>query len=379
MTKTPPSTTPVMAAIASARRPSSQPRTRATTASSCDADPEPDRARARARDDQPQAAGDDGDAEQRGPRAPHRPQREADEADREHGARERGEVVVAEERRLPPPGRPRFEDVRAEDLRHPGHRGNHRPGDERADDDLGVAPRAHEERHGERQQRVLGELRRRDDMRDGVVARGPAASGRRCPQHVQQEDPAGDPDRPAGAERSRSPRRMPATSAVIPTASSTRSESTTCSAGRPRVHGEAGLVVDVQEQDRQRRGQHDRRRQRHARGPPGRAGARLVRSDGHGAATILAALARLPLVWRRSAAAAGIYLSVGFGFLATVLTKRQLRYRALRSSSDRDRQRGLLPDPARPHRRGGARQVRLRLLDGGATGAGCGGCFGPRW
>ena len=27
---------------------------------------------------------------------------------------------------------------------------------------------------------------------------------------------------------------------------------------------------------------------------------------------------------RRSAAAAGIYLSVGFGFLATVLTKRQL-------------------------------------------------------
>jgi O-antigen/teichoic acid export membrane protein len=35
-------------------------------------------------------------------------------------------------------------------------------------------------------------------------------------------------------------------------------------------------------------------------------------------------LARLPLVWRRSAAAAGIYLSVGFGFLGTVLAKRQL-------------------------------------------------------
>ncbi len=32
----------------------------------------------------------------------------------------------------------------------------------------------------------------------------------------------------------------------------------------------------------------------------------------------------MPLVWRRSAAAAGIYLSVGLGFLATVLTKRQL-------------------------------------------------------
>ncbi len=32
----------------------------------------------------------------------------------------------------------------------------------------------------------------------------------------------------------------------------------------------------------------------------------------------------MPLVWRRSAAAAGIYLSIGFGFLATVLTKRQL-------------------------------------------------------
>ncbi len=32
----------------------------------------------------------------------------------------------------------------------------------------------------------------------------------------------------------------------------------------------------------------------------------------------------MPLVWRRSAAAAGIYLSVGFGFLGTVLAKRQL-------------------------------------------------------
>ena len=32
----------------------------------------------------------------------------------------------------------------------------------------------------------------------------------------------------------------------------------------------------------------------------------------------------MPLVWRRSAAAAGIYLSIGLGFLATVLTKRQL-------------------------------------------------------
>lgn len=32
----------------------------------------------------------------------------------------------------------------------------------------------------------------------------------------------------------------------------------------------------------------------------------------------------MPVVWRRFAAAAGIYLSIGFGFLATVLTKRQL-------------------------------------------------------
>jgi O-antigen/teichoic acid export membrane protein len=35
-------------------------------------------------------------------------------------------------------------------------------------------------------------------------------------------------------------------------------------------------------------------------------------------------LARLPLVWRRSAAAAGIYLSVGFGFLAGLLAAREL-------------------------------------------------------
>jgi O-antigen/teichoic acid export membrane protein len=35
-------------------------------------------------------------------------------------------------------------------------------------------------------------------------------------------------------------------------------------------------------------------------------------------------LARLPLVWRRSAAAAGIYLSVGFGFLASLIAAREL-------------------------------------------------------
>jgi len=35
-------------------------------------------------------------------------------------------------------------------------------------------------------------------------------------------------------------------------------------------------------------------------------------------------LARLPLVWRRSAAAAGIYLSVGFGFLASLIAARAL-------------------------------------------------------
>ena len=58
-------------------------------------------------------------------------------------------------------------------------------------------------------------------------------------------------------------------------------------AGRPDVDREARLVVDVQEEDRQRGGEHGRGREGEVSGPPGRHGPCLVRSDGH----------RRPLYW----------------------------------------------------------------------------------
>ena len=183
------------------------------------------------------------------------------------GPRQRREVVVAEERRLSPARSPRLEDVGAEDLRDPGRRRHDRPGDERADDDLGVAPRAHEQRHGQRQQPVFGELRRRDRMRRRVVARGPELRVDAARGHVQEEDPAGDPDRPPGAER-----REAAAQAADQRRDAHRQQHEVGEhdvlVRSPRVHREAGLVVDVQEQDRERRRQHHRGGQRHAQGPP---------------------------------------------------------------------------------------------------------------
>ena len=52
---------------------------------------------------------------------------------------ERREVVVAEEGRLPPPRRPRVEDVDAEDLEHADERRRARPDDERPEHELEVA------------------------------------------------------------------------------------------------------------------------------------------------------------------------------------------------------------------------------------------------
>ena len=72
---------------------------------------------------------------------------------------------------------------------------------------------------------------------------------------------------------------------------------------------------------------------------------------------------------RRSATAAGIYLSVGFGFLGTVLGARQLGKHDFGAFSVVIVGRGLLPDAARPDRRRGAREVRLRLRDGGGLGS----------
>ena len=87
----------------------------------------------------------------------------------------------------------------------------------------------------------------------------------------------------------------------------------------------------------------------------------------------MVALMRSRLFWRRSAAAAGIYASAALGFLGTVVAAPRLLDGGVRPLRARACGDGLLPEPARPHRRGGARQVRLPLHDRARTGAGCGG------
>ena len=67
-----------------------------------------------------------------------------------------------------------------------------------------------------------------------------------------------------------------------------------------------------------------------------------------------------------------------FGFLGTLFAARAARPRRLRPARRRGGRHGLLPEPPRPHRRGGAREVRLRLRDRGVAGGGCAACSGRR-
>ena len=240
--------------------------------------------------------------------------------------RQRGEVVMAEEGGLAPPGGPRLEDVRAEDLRDAGHRRRDRPGDEAAEHDVDVPPAADEERHREREQGVLGELRRRDRMCRRPVVGRPQPRIHARGTDVDQEDGARDP------HRETDPKRREATPEAGRRRRQTDGEKDEIREDDVRRRGaeidrEPRLVVDVQEQDRQRCGESDRRRNRRPcsrhrqdRGP--RVSARLARrghSDGH----------RRPLYWPlwRACRSFGVvgcgggdaFLSVGFGFLGTVL------------------------------------------------------------
>ena len=68
---------------------------------------------------------------------------------------------------------------------------------------------------------------------------------------------------------------------------------------------------------------------------------------------------RSRLLWRRAATAAGLYVSVALGILATVVAARMPRPRRLRRLRDGARRRLVLPDAARPHGRGRADEGRL--------------------
>ncbi|PWU18856.1 MAG: hypothetical protein C5B48_14370, partial [Candidatus Rokuibacteriota bacterium] len=90
---------------------------------------------------------------------------------------------------------------------------------------------------------------------------------------------------------------------------------------------EIRLEVDMEEDERQAERENDAA-ERNVRPPRrGRHGARTglgQRSDGHGRPLYWPRSMRLPLLWRRSATAAGTYLSVLFGFLGTLVVARVL-------------------------------------------------------
>ena len=71
---------------------------------------------------------------------------------------------------------------------------------------------------------------------------------------------------------------------------------------------------------------------------------------------------------RRSATAAWIYAAVACGIVGIDRRGARLRARRLRRVHDGARRRGLLPDAARPHRRGVAHEVRLPLRHGRGLG-----------
>jgi hypothetical protein len=143
-------------------------------------------------------------ADQREPEEPccGRPFPPRDDA-RERQARsdrgEAGEVVVAEERRLPPASPPRAEDVDPEELHQPDGRRDPAPEDERAEHDREILCTPHQQRDGEREERVLAELREADGVVGelGVVNRGRAEELEPQPDEEQR---SGDPHDAAGAQ-----------------------------------------------------------------------------------------------------------------------------------------------------------------------------------
>ena len=88
--------------------------------------------------------------------------------------------------------------------------------------------------------------------------------------HARKSASATQSDRPglSGAK----PRRTPSSSAARTTASTTKSERYALIVVEPNPTRDAGLVGDVQEEDRDRRGEHDRTRRYASVRKPGRQG-----------------------------------------------------------------------------------------------------------
>ncbi len=188
---------------------------------------------------------------------------------------------MAEERRLAPPGGPGIEDVDAEDLEHADGRRGGRPDDERSEHELEIARRAQQQRHGRCEQRVLAELRRSHRVRRDVVPVVPDPRIEARGADEEDEQPAGKPDRPPGAEW-----REPVSDTGNDRDEGDRKH---CEVGqhhvggqRSDVHREARLEVDVEEEEGDRGREHHRGRNGIEPRQRGRLGARAaVRRRGY--------------------------------------------------------------------------------------------------
>ena len=169
---------------------------------------------------------------------------------------EPGEVVVAEERRLAPAGPPRAEDVDPEELRQRDGRRDPAPEDERAQHDREVLRAPDEQRDGEREERVLAELREADDVVGelGVVDRRRAEE---LEPEPDEQERSRDPDDAPGAEAPEA-----GTSRRHDRRDHDRQDGDVGEADvdgrRPGRDGEVGLVALVEEHERDRQGDDER-------------------------------------------------------------------------------------------------------------------------
>ena len=151
---------------------------------------------------------------------------------------ERGEVVVAEEGRLPPAGVPRSEDVDAEELQERDGDRDGGPQHEPAEHDREVRGASHEQRHGQCEKPVLDELQEAHEMvvEEGVVE-GDGSEG--LEREPGEEGGSGQPERAPARSRA-SPSLVATTAAVITTTSTATSDRRTSTVVAPNPTPRSG-------------------------------------------------------------------------------------------------------------------------------------------
>ena len=243
-------------------------------------EPEADRARGRAGEDQPDAARDGGGDPPAGVASCRHRQQEQRHA--RHGSRQPGEVVVAEERRLPPAARPAGQDPPAEELHDRDRARAHAPGDQHREDQLEVGAPPNEDDDGGREQRILGELSRGDEVGVRVVRLVQPARVDDRREAPDEQGRGRDPDPAPGAERGAVPDPDPQCDGCDGEHREVRERHV--HARRSDRDGKPRLEANVQEQDRQSRRKHERPRrgervENGSRASP--VGGSSERSDGH--------------------------------------------------------------------------------------------------